>query len=418
VPPVCAPGQQRVFGAARHEEVLVHCTVEAYPVPTSFRWAVNTSTGQVDIALSHSVSSGTQSTVRYTPQTHLDFGELLCWAENEVDLQETPCVFQVIPAAKPESVSDCLAERNSTMPASTVLVTCAVTSDRGLNQTFTLEVRQKATEEVLEKFSLATKPHFLVTGLKIGVPYLLTITPANSRGSGPPFTLSYTPPSASADKVIFPYSEAAILSFTPLLIVILGVLTGVSGCVGVAVVLGRKRKHPWRGKVEDQMRISYCRSSKGVGDAEDLPTIMRLTNGYDEGDEDEARRHAARATAARSSLYSNPAECLNNEEILLTKALHCELRASSMPHRDTLQRTPPSSRGKDTTEQCPPLGLVLANARANSTPYSSPAAGFLNPGGLLEDGLLEGGLRPRDNDSARSNYPTKDNHISAVGYLL
>lgn len=64
------------------------------------RWAVNTSTGVVDVALNLSSSVGSRSVVRYTPQTHHDFGELLCWAVNDLGLQHQPCVFKVVPAGR------------------------------------------------------------------------------------------------------------------------------------------------------------------------------------------------------------------------------------------------------------------------------------------------------------------------------
>lgn len=63
-----------------------------------YRWAVNTSSGVVDVPLNLSNSRGVKSLLRYTPQTHHDFGDLLCWAINDLGTQLTPCVFKVIPA--------------------------------------------------------------------------------------------------------------------------------------------------------------------------------------------------------------------------------------------------------------------------------------------------------------------------------
>ncbi|KAK7078905.1 hypothetical protein SK128_015575 [Halocaridina rubra] len=325
-PPTCSPGQQMVFGAARHEQLHVACNVEAHPLPHSFRWAMNTSTGLVDIALSHSNSSGSKSIVRYKPQTHLDFGDLLCWGSNDVGTQRMPCVFHIIPAAKPEPVSECVAERNSSMPASYVVVSCMAGWGGGLNQSFTLEVRQKATEEVLEKFSLAASPNFVITGLKVGVPYLLTVTSANSRGSGLPITLSYTPPAASADKVISPYTHSALLSFTPLLIILVGVLTGIVTCVGVGVVVSRRRGK-WRKK--EQVKMVYSNSLKNLPDAQDLPIIIRLTK-------DCEKEESCVATANSSpALYVNPAKLLNNYWKVFTMGAAASGKAQISPYTDT-----------------------------------------------------------------------------------
>ncbi|KAK4304569.1 hypothetical protein Pmani_023449 [Petrolisthes manimaculis] len=253
IPPTCEEGQQLVYGAARHEMLEVPCSVLAHPTPTSFRWAVNTSTGVVDVALNLSSSAGSRSVVRYTPQTHHDFGELLCWAVNDLGLQHQPCVFKVVPAAKPESVSRCDAERNATMPASYVVLSCAAGWDGGLNQTFTLEVRQAAKEEVLEAFRHASEPLFIVSGLKIGVEYLLTVTAANARGSSPPVTINYTATAALADKVVSPHSHTnTLLSLTSFLMVVAGVVA-LATCFSVGVVAVKRRRNHNKKKVSQTM---------------------------------------------------------------------------------------------------------------------------------------------------------------------
>lgn len=50
------------------------------------------------------------------------------------------------------------------MPASYVVLACVPGWDGGLNQTFTLEVRQAAQEEVLEAFRHASDPTFIISG--------------------------------------------------------------------------------------------------------------------------------------------------------------------------------------------------------------------------------------------------------------
>ncbi|XP_069940843.1 uncharacterized protein [Cherax quadricarinatus] len=268
-PPMCREGQQTVYGAARHETLNVPCHVQAYPEPFTFRWAVNTSTGVVDVALNLTRSSGSTSIVSYTPQTHHDFGHLLCWAVNDLGVQHQPCIYQVIPAAKPEAVLGCRAERNTTMPLTYVALSCQPGWDGGLNQTFTLEVRQVARKEVLEAFHHSNNPHFIITGLKVGVEYLITVTAANSRGSSLPLTITYTATAASADKVVSPHAHTALLTITPFLVFLLGVIAAVSACAGVAVMLARRKR---RRKTEG--KIVYAGPLNGVHENHDVHTFL------------------------------------------------------------------------------------------------------------------------------------------------
>ncbi|XP_042886262.1 synaptogenesis protein syg-2-like [Penaeus japonicus] len=271
-PPTCVGQQQLTYGAARHETLEVPCQVKAHPNPLFFRWAVNSSTGLVDVPLNLSTPQGPlTSVVRYTPQTNLDFGELLCWASNEIGQQREPCVFSVIPAAKPEPVSECVAENNGTMPSTYAVLSCLPGWNGGLAQSFALEVRQAAKEEVLEKFRQAPEPVFIITGLKEGVHYLLTVTAANSRGSSSPVTLNYTTPAAATrDKFFSSDGEGAILPLTPYMLLLVVVLVGVVALVGVGVMLVKKARHR-----RDGADIMY----KSGGDAAltnhaDGPTIV------------------------------------------------------------------------------------------------------------------------------------------------
>ncbi|XP_069981059.1 carcinoembryonic antigen-related cell adhesion molecule 1-like, partial [Penaeus vannamei] len=112
--PLCRAGQKVVYGGGKHEEINVTCSVEAHPEPKSFRWAFNTSSEMVDIPSSRIwvVGKG-RSQASYTPRTHLDYGSLLCWANNDVGRQQNPCIFHIIHAASPEPVNNCTVENVS-----------------------------------------------------------------------------------------------------------------------------------------------------------------------------------------------------------------------------------------------------------------------------------------------------------------
>ena len=46
------------------------------------------------------VVNGTESIVNYTPMNELDYGTLLCWANNSIGIQDRPCVFHIVAAGK------------------------------------------------------------------------------------------------------------------------------------------------------------------------------------------------------------------------------------------------------------------------------------------------------------------------------
>ncbi|KAK4291542.1 hypothetical protein Pmani_035639, partial [Petrolisthes manimaculis] len=273
--PVCSTGQKWVYGSSLAHAVNVTCSVESYPPAGDFQWVFNTSTeyahlpselvttyntvaeeeGEQRDSLSMEEEGGSQtmeegggggwSMVTYTPQTHHDFGSLLCWARNEVDRQRKPCVFHVVPAGVPEPVENCSAWEGGGGEAGRVVVWCQPGWGGGLDQTFTLEVREgssgarkdslRASESsllpeedtlrseegsikaidgssegylrpagtegggggegrVLARLRNQPEPHFTVAGLKAGQEYLLSIVASNSQGAAPPtFLVHHTP---------------------------------------------------------------------------------------------------------------------------------------------------------------------------------------------------------------------------------
>ena len=83
------------------------CGVDSHPSPTSFKWTFNSTSELVDLPQNQTFtikksenhikpdSIRSYNGVTYVPQTHLDFGTLLCWAVNDVGIQRDPCVYQV-----------------------------------------------------------------------------------------------------------------------------------------------------------------------------------------------------------------------------------------------------------------------------------------------------------------------------------
>lgn len=47
------------------------------------------------------------STLTYTPVKEMDFGTIMCWADNVVGQQKEPCIFHLIAAGKPDQPYNC-----------------------------------------------------------------------------------------------------------------------------------------------------------------------------------------------------------------------------------------------------------------------------------------------------------------------
>ena len=102
---------------------------------------------------------GTRSVVDYTPRTELDYGHLVCWAENSIGpqvgrdtekifrcsrknifTQRAPCTYHIIPAGPPDPVHNCTVF-NQTFTS--LQIVCSTGFDGGLKQLFKLEVNRE-----------------------------------------------------------------------------------------------------------------------------------------------------------------------------------------------------------------------------------------------------------------------------------
>uniref|UniRef100_A0A6A7G0P9 Protein turtle homolog A-like n=1 Tax=Hirondellea gigas TaxID=1518452 RepID=A0A6A7G0P9_9CRUS len=240
--PVCSSRIQRQYGAGKKEEISITCWVDSHPAPLTFRWAFNSSNELVDMPQNTFSSHGMSSTLNYLPHTELDFGSLLCWAANDVGLMKEPCVINVVPAAKPEPVRMCEVVNNSSMLRSVALVSCTPGWDGGLDQTFTLEVREAKHKHsrILASVQHSPTPLFNMKGLKYEEEYLFIITSVNSRGTSPPVNLSYMTPSGNNSMMSSnarTSENTSWLSWTLFVAVILGVLITILACLFAIVGL-------------------------------------------------------------------------------------------------------------------------------------------------------------------------------------
>ncbi|GLH08775.1 Nephrin [Gryllus bimaculatus] len=207
--PVCRAEQRRVYAVARLEPAKVTCEVDAYPPPDSFRWSFNHS-GAGDAAVEvpearysggagagggggggggsggqGGEEAGASSTLSYAPMTELDYGTLLCSANNAAGQQREPCVFHIIPAGRPEPPLNCSLTNQTT---GSLEVECEEGFDGGLPQTFQLEVFD--LESGLLAANVSSRwPRFLVEGLRAGRVLRVHAYALNAKGRSEPFAL-------------------------------------------------------------------------------------------------------------------------------------------------------------------------------------------------------------------------------------
>ncbi|XP_037072246.1 nephrin-like [Pollicipes pollicipes] len=183
--PVCVSGQKSRYGRARNEAARVTCQVEASPADVIFRWQFNSSAETLDLPFSQIVSRGLESRSSYTPKTELDYGTLLCTAENDIGPMVKPCVFNIVPAGPPEPLRNCTVINQT---SDSLEVKCAAGFDGGLPQYFVAELFDVAGRRLVRNLTRPF-PHFAVLELPPGLELRLELYAANSRGRSRAITL-------------------------------------------------------------------------------------------------------------------------------------------------------------------------------------------------------------------------------------
>uniref|UniRef100_A0A182SE41 Fibronectin type-III domain-containing protein n=1 Tax=Anopheles maculatus TaxID=74869 RepID=A0A182SE41_9DIPT len=111
-----------------------------------------------------------------------DYGTLLCWGRNEIGAQTEPCLFNLIPAGKPDPLSNCTI-LNQTFDM--LQIECLEGYDGGLPQVFQIELYVIGSRQQMTSIK-STSPSFDLKGLEPGVGYDIILTAKNSKGSSDP----------------------------------------------------------------------------------------------------------------------------------------------------------------------------------------------------------------------------------------
>ncbi|CRK91522.1 CLUMA_CG005183, isoform A [Clunio marinus] len=229
--PICRPGQVQTYNVGRGETALIQCEVEGIPRDINFVWKFNTSVSEVlDMPSSIVRNNNTKSTIHFKPMTEHDYGTLLCWGSNEMGMQAEPCVFNIIPAGKPDSLSNC-SILNQTFDM--FQVACMEGFDGGLPQEFVAEVYLMGHKNLFAYVNSKT-PFFELKGLEPGMGYDVLVMALNKKGKSSPVLLQgYTVKSPEKQTVVFPFSDFSP-AFAPTFLQIkpfLGTLLGIFGAL-------------------------------------------------------------------------------------------------------------------------------------------------------------------------------------------
>lgn len=165
---------------ARHENAKVLCEVESYPPPDNFKWSFNNTANTIEVPQTRFQSGvhRSSSTLTYTPITELDYGTVMCWANNLAGRQQEPCVFHIMAASKPDPPYNCTIINQT---SDSLDVQCVEGFDGGQPQYFLLEVYDHQTG-VLQANVSAKFATFNVSELDPGRNLRMMVYAANSKG--------------------------------------------------------------------------------------------------------------------------------------------------------------------------------------------------------------------------------------------
>nr|XP_049704446.1 synaptogenesis protein syg-2 [Helicoverpa armigera]XP_049704448.1 synaptogenesis protein syg-2 [Helicoverpa armigera] len=148
--PVCGETSPQVVGAALDEALRVRCSVHADPADVTFLWQFNNSGESFNVSPArYGTVNGSISELRYTPASERDYGALTCRGTNTVGRQAQPCVFQIVPAARPSPPRNCTVSSGNSSNwiedssredfGEPLVVRCVTGYDGGLPQLVVLE---------------------------------------------------------------------------------------------------------------------------------------------------------------------------------------------------------------------------------------------------------------------------------------
>ena len=300
-----------------NSQVEILCQVDSNPrTDLTFHWVFNTSQEMIDIQQDQMRMNGTSSRVDFIPRTEMDYGHLLCWAENEVGGQSSPCVFQLVPLPPPSPVINCSVSEQA---ITSVSVDCH-TSSQGdpASMTFLLELwRTEDTSLVMNQ--TAEVGHWSVRGLEPGQQYeasVRTFTDLTStlrhNFSFFTFTSQYAESRVHIDSSLV----TETFSVTPILGALIGVgvaLTLVTATI--LIVLCCRTKQGQQSDAGGRPRDQHGNESqKGLLSEEIAPRKISCI--------DDESGFEQFYSESRYSSFSSPQQQLSNKNIIIRVSKH------------------------------------------------------------------------------------------------
>ena len=192
--------------------------------------------------------NGSQSKIDYVPRTKLDYGTLLCWAENNIGTQSDPCVFHLVPVQPPPPINDCSIINRD---VSSVGIKCFAQSRHTLiNMTFVLELWRTGEEAIIRNMT-GTSGDWSLGGLTPGQEYKISVWTMNDAGFSSRYNSTFvTHKSEYAEsRIHIDTAEVSGIKFsiTPILGALIGVgvaLSFVTITILIVVYCKNKTRNP------------------------------------------------------------------------------------------------------------------------------------------------------------------------------
>ncbi|XP_064104739.1 uncharacterized protein LOC135214400 isoform X2 [Macrobrachium nipponense] len=295
--PVCASSEKTQYSVAKLENAEIACKVHANPADVTFKWTFNNTAEAIDVPEGRFVVVKTESRVNYTPMNELDYGTLLCWANNTIGIQAHPCVFHIVAAGKPDPPHNC---RVFDVTVSSLQIACLAGDDGGLTQNFSLKVYQVGKLDPIVNVSRLS-PSFSISGLRPATAYKITIVAINDKGSSKvtelkayTITVPETPEETNAEPARDQSQETRVpvavavgiaVALVPVLVMLVGVLVKSRFC---GACKRRSRRVP---ETEGPEKACHSKEVVSTVSADDInPDIISHTADPPvwEGDQQEA----------------------------------------------------------------------------------------------------------------------------------
>lgn len=151
VSPVCTHRHVVVLGAMKQETLTVKCEVESSPPAKSFLWTFNSSGEQTEFPTRLQTNEADSSVLSYTPSSDLDYGTISCRAKNAINVQTSPCLFQIVAASRPYPLQNCSLSKEA---PDSLQVDCMESYDGGMPQGFLMELLEVPSLRLVRNISL------------------------------------------------------------------------------------------------------------------------------------------------------------------------------------------------------------------------------------------------------------------------